>query len=104
MAFSKNYWMKNVMEDGQEYAYSDTFGVVRTRGAVQDLDLHLSTITKAYPQFVELIVTWAKQEFEILKVFPFTTFTINGGLKTKMHRDRNNAGASCIIGLGDYTQ
>ena len=92
------------MDGKQNHGYSDTFGIIRTRGVKKPLDLNASTITEAYPEFVELIVKWAKQEFGIMKTFPFTTFTINGGLTTKMHRDRNNAGASCIIGLGDYQQ
>ena len=53
---------------------------------------------------IELIVKWAMQEYEALKSFPFTTLTINGCLKTKMHRDGINAGASFIIGLGDYKE
>ena len=92
------------MVEGQEYGYSDTFGIVRTRRVNQPPDLEVSTTTEAYPEFVELIIKWAKQEFGIMKNFPFTTFTINGGEKTTMHRDSHNAGASCIIGLGNYEQ
>ena len=85
--------------------YSVThFGVIRPRMISQEQNLQLSNSTRDYPDFVELIVTWAKQEFDLMKTFPFTTFTINGGLKTKMHRDINNAGSSCIIDLGDYKQ
>ena len=90
---------ENILADGQDYAYNDAFGVIRPRWSSE---LQLSKATKEYPEFVELIVTWVKQKFDVMKTFPFTSFTVNGGVKTKMHRDNNNAGASCIIGLGDY--
>ena len=28
---------------------------------------------------------------------------MNGGLQTKIHRDTNNEGCVCIVGIGDYT-
>ena len=101
---AKHTRRRNVLVTGQEYGYSDAFGVIRPRVSKHGQEIQLSVATKEYPDFVELIVTGAKQEFDIIKTFPFTTFTINGGLQTKIHRGSNNAGASCIIGLGDYKQ
>ena len=63
---------------GQEYGYSDTFGVIVPRIRNGTHAVQISKTTKDYPEMTELTVKWAMQEHEILKSFPFTTFTING--------------------------
>ena len=79
--------------EGQEYVYSDTFGVITPRARQGNHNVQISKLTQDYPEVTELIVKWAMHEYEVMRTFPFTTFTINGGLKTKMHRGANNAGA-----------
>ena len=76
--FAQNTWRKNVFMEGQEYGYSDTFGVSVPRIRNGTHAVQISKATKDYPEMTELIVKWAMQEYEILKTFPFTTFTING--------------------------
>ena len=67
-----------MLVEGQDYGYSDTFGVIvpRTRNGTHSV--RIAKTTKEYPEMTELIVKCAMQEYEVLKSFPFTTFTING--------------------------
>ena len=54
--FAKNTRRKNVLMDGQEYGYSDTFGVIvpRIRNGIHDV--RISKATEEYPEMTELIV------------------------------------------------
>ena len=67
-----------MLEEYQEYGFSDAFGVIRPRARRPGKDLQLSKATNGHPEFVKLVVQWAMKEFDVMKTFPFTTFTING--------------------------
>ena len=93
---------KNVLSEGQEYGYSDSFGVVTTGNKIGNRGVLLRKAAIDCPAVVEMSVKRAGHEHGIMKAFPCMTFIGNGGLETKMYRDLHNAGSSCSNGLGDY--
>ena len=70
--FAKNTWRKNVLMEGQEYGYSDTFVVIvpRMRNGIHDV--RISKTTNEYTEMTELIVKMGNariRSIEIISVY-----------------------------------
>jgi hypothetical protein len=85
--------------DGRNYGYgirSVTMGVVRdwkTDGTM------ISTFTTSNPELWELLCDYGK----LITKIPFNSICINKNTIAEPHIDGNNAGISCIVGIGNYT-
>lgn len=85
---------KNVIPHGEKairgavvglYVYADTIGV--------------SSFSRRCPWLTRLLVAFCRQE---CPGFDFTSIQVNVNYAARPHVDRNNLGASFIVGLGDY--
>lgn len=102
--FKENFNRNNVMPDGHNYVYSDTIGMIKQSTCERTL---LTTGSKQYPEFTELLMTWLKGQLpeELAKEgFPFTSININKNYAGKLHRDGNNVGPSLIRALGNFSK
>ena len=61
---------------------------------------YLSKLKQDYPYLEEVFREFSNLYFRELK---WTNIMINKNFQTQPHRDANNIGESCIVGLGDYT-
>jgi len=99
-AFARNVGRQNVLPENQEWVWSDTLGLLRDRVG----DIHLTTPTKRYSNFVKLITQWLCDRIpEEVNTFKFTSLNLNCNYAAKRHRDGNNFGPSFIKGFGTYT-
>ena len=76
----QNKTRANVMRERQEWVYSDTLGIARSR----DGRLVLTRATREHPAFMELLCSWIRDAGpSFLKAFPFTSraqfATVPGG-------------------------
>jgi len=60
----------------------------------------VSRLKQDYPYLEDIFREFSNLYFKDLK---WTNIMINKNFQTQPHRDANNIGESCIIGLGDYT-
>lgn len=86
---------KNVIPKGQQ----------SVRGAICGLfvfaaKIGVSSFTRQFPWLTQLLVEFCRKE---QPHFKFTSIQVNVDYASKPHVDRNNLGASFIIGLGNYT-
>ena len=58
-----------------------------------------SNFTKEFPELYGLLCEYGKS----LTKIPFKTICINKNTVAEKHLDKNNAGVSCIVGLGEYS-
>jgi len=99
-AFARNVGRQNVLPENQEWVWSDTLGLLRDRVG----DIHLTTPTKQYPNFVKLITQWLCDRIpQEVNTFKFTSLNLNCNYAAKRHRDGNNFGPSFIKGFGKFT-
>jgi hypothetical protein len=101
--FGQNTSRTNVIPDGKQYVHSDTFGVV----SMLTGEAMASHCVRSAPEVMMLLSQWlkdnqAKHFPSMKKDFPFTSINVNYAYAAKLHRDRNNAGPSLIIALGDF--
>lgn len=87
---------KNVRK-GDKPVFSDTFGLVGSRGSSQPV---LTAMSKTYPKVTELMNRWFASVGR--KSFFWTSISLNIDYQAARHRDRNNLGPSAIRGLGKY--
>jgi len=99
--FTRNTSRVNVMQEGVQYVWSDTLGLLRDRQG----DIHLTRSTHAYPEFPQLMSKWLSDRLPATeaKSFKWTSFNVNKDYATKIHRDGNNFGPSMISAFGDYS-
>jgi hypothetical protein len=85
--------------DGRRYGYgirSVTLGEVRD---YQTGKKRISNFTKNNLELYNLLCEYGASITDI----PFKSICINKNTIAEPHKDRNNKGVSCIVGLGDYT-
>jgi len=85
--------------DGRRYGYgirSVTLGEVRD---YQTGKKRISNFTKNNLELFEKLCIYGASITDI----PFKSICINKNTIAEPHKDRNNKGVSCIVGLGDYT-
>jgi hypothetical protein len=87
---------ENVRPEGKEWVYSDTLGLVLTRG--EKRNFQISDATK--DSVMKLFLKYASMKLG--SVFPATSITLNSSYAGKMHRDSHNAGPSVGIALGHF--
>ena len=98
--FKENTGRRKIVSEGRPFVYSDTFGIVSQTTRVTQV----STITASFPEMAQCINKWAHFNYPQIAQFPYTSINVNGGVQTKIHRDTNNEGCVCIVGIGDYTK
>ena len=69
--FKRNKTRRNVMQDGEEWIYSDTLGFVRDRKG----RVCLTKTTQEHPYFMKMLCRWAAES--PMKDFPFTSISLN---------------------------
>lgn len=99
-AYAKNIYRQNVMQDGQEWVWSDTMGLLRDRIG----DIHLTPSTHGYPEVVQLINKYLSDRLppEVAN-FKWTSLNLNCNYAAKLHRDGNNFGPSFIKAFGEFS-
>lgn len=100
--FKENTNRGNVMPDGVEFVHSDTVGLIKMSTCERTL---VTTGSKRYPEFTQLVSRWLKEQLpeELDQGFTYTSVNLNKNYAGKLHRDGNNAGPSLIRALGDFT-
>lgn len=100
-SFKKNDVRVNVIPEGQQWVFSDTLGLIRSRCG----QYLLTGPAKAYPRVVRLVNRWMKgcwgERSE--RPFCFTSISVNSGYAAKLHRDGGNHGPSIGRAVGDFT-
>jgi len=103
--FGENRVRKNVIPLGQEWVYSDTFGLIHSRSLGTCVESQLS---KRYSEVMLLVSRWVRDRGPKRKrggkllSFPFTSINLNFSYAAKKHRDRFNLGPSLIRALGEF--
>lgn len=99
-AFAKNSARTNVLPNGQDWVWSDTLGLIRTR----DGRIHCTPATKYYTDVVQLLVKWLIDRIpQTAAGFRFTSLNLNYNYAARIHRDGNNFGPSFIKAFGDFS-
>jgi len=99
--FRRNTSRQNVMKEGMDFVYSDTFGLVADwTGRVIPKEE-----CKRYPEFGKVLNRWLKDSIpeELGAEFVCTSININKNYAGKLHRDGNNVGPSFIKAFGEFT-
>jgi hypothetical protein len=101
-AFLPNGVRKNVIPTGENWVYSDTIGLVRSRCQSECV---ASRATLDYPDIMRLLSRWARDSGTRIKgcLFPFTSISLNFAYGARVHRDRHNAGPSLLRALGAFS-
>jgi len=98
--FARNVTRVNVMQEGVQFVWSDTLGLLRDRCG----DIHLTSSTKRYPEVVQVFSKWLTERLPAEAAsFKWTSFNVNKDYATKIHRDGNNFGPSMISAFGEFT-
>ena len=69
------------MRQDEEWVFSDTLGVVRSR----DGRLVGTKVTSEHPHFMELLCTWIRDASPFAKTFPFTSISLNYDYGAGLH-------------------
>ena len=87
--FHKNKTRANVRSEEQEWVYSDTLGIARSR----DGRLVRTKPTRDYPQFMELLCRWLRDGGPsfMRQPFPFTSIALNYDFAAQLHRAKGSA-------------
>ena len=99
-SFKRNDIRTNVIPEGQDWVYSDTFGLIRDRCG----QYYMTAPTKAYPRVVRLVNAWMRDCWTERSSHAFccTSISVNSGYAARLHRDRNNHGPSICKSIGDH--
>jgi len=99
--FKENVNRGNVMPEGAKFVHSDTIGLIKMSTCERTL---LTTGSKRYPEFTQLITKWLKDRMpaELKNKFAYTSININKNYAGRLHRDGNNVGPSIIKAFGDF--
>ena len=99
---SPNRNRKRLSTEGDDSVPSDTFGVV-THGVLKTW--HITKRTLEYPSVCILLNRYLFGQLtpEQRDEFRFSTITVNKDFASARHRDRNNVGASAIVGAGPFS-
>lgn len=100
--FKENTNRGNVMPEGQTFVHSDTVGLIKMSTCEKTL---LTTGTKRYPEFTQLLTKWQKdnESPDFKHPFCYTSINVNKNYAGRLHRDGNNAGPSIIKAFGEFS-
>ena len=97
--FAKNKIRKNVMSASQQWVFSDTLGLSRSRNG----KIVCTRATREHPEFMKLLCSFVTDTSGVgYAKFPFTSISVNYDYGAKLHRDKNNAGPSLTRSLGSF--
>ena len=108
-SFGANTNRANIRQAGQQFVYSDTFGLVKNYIGVWSA----SAVTKKYPFIFKLLLAWISNtlpcspECKAFLLDGFTTLTLNKGRYGKgagLHRDANNQGPTLLASTGNFSK
>lgn len=103
--FARNLSRPNVVPQGQNFVYSEVFGVVYDRVGRWTI----STVARLFPHVAKLFNAWLRDKLQHLESEQFdppgegwrwSAITVNRGYAAVRHVDRNNHGPSVIHSLG----
>lgn len=87
---------KNVRRKDAKAVFSDTFGLVTSRGGSKPV---LTGMSRKCPQVTRMMTLWLKGQNP---KFPATSISLNVNYRAARHRDRFNAGPSAIRAIGRF--
>ena len=98
--FGKNLNRKNVLPAGQQWVFSDTFGLVRQNTG----RVGVTQLTRSWSHVPALLNRWLRDHSHpsFASGFPCSSMTLNSAFASRRHRDTNNAGPSCISAFGQF--
>mmetsp|Transcript_16688 Transcript_16688/g.39025 ORF Transcript_16688/g.39025 Transcript_16688/m.39025 type:complete len:489 (-) Transcript_16688:80-1546(-) len=97
--FARNIGRQNVMQEGKNWVWSDTLGLLRDRMG----DIHITAPAKAYPEVMEVINRWLLDRLPPEAAgFSWTSLNLNKDYAARIHRDGNNFGPSMISAFGNF--
>eukprot|EP00928_Gymnodinium_smaydae_P032155 TRINITY_DN23361_c0_g2_i1.p1 TRINITY_DN23361_c0_g2~~TRINITY_DN23361_c0_g2_i1.p1 ORF type:complete len:601 (-),score=124.85 TRINITY_DN23361_c0_g2_i1:158-1870(-) len=100
--FLPNAARRNVLPEGKDWVFSDTFGLILSRTSAGCVE---SSLASQYPEMIQLFSRWLKDSppkgYD--RAFPFTSVNVNFDYAARAHRDARNAGPSMLRALGRFT-
>mmetsp|Transcript_21300 Transcript_21300/g.49434 ORF Transcript_21300/g.49434 Transcript_21300/m.49434 type:complete len:501 (-) Transcript_21300:77-1579(-) len=98
--FAKNSNRVNVMQEGKQWVWSDTLGLLRDRIG----DIHITSSAQTYPAVMQVLNRWLLDRLPPEAAgFSWTSLNLNKDYAARIHRDGNNFGPSMISAFGDFS-